>query len=94
MKVHADQQLVTTQIWQLLGNTSSARLKSLSRIIASESERTLCANLLMTIACQFRVVKWTKKPRNLSSGAIASEKLATHELKYDEMCPIGSRHVL
>ena len=48
----------------------------------------------MTIVCQFRVVKWTKKPRNLSSGAIASEKLATHELKYDEVCPIDSRHVL
>ena len=48
----------------------------------------------MIIACQSRVVKWTKKPRKLSSGAIGSEKLATHELKYDEVCPIDSRHVL
>ena len=58
-----------------LGNISSARLERLSRIIASESERTLCTHTLMTIACHFRVVKWTKKPSNLSSGTIASEKL-------------------
>ena len=44
-----------------LGNTHSARLKSLSRIIASESERILCNHALMTIACQFCVVKWKKE---------------------------------
>ena len=72
---------------------SSARLNSLSRIIASESERTSCTHMLMIIAYQFRVGKWTKKPSNLSSSAIASEKLAKHILNIDETCPIDSRRV-
>ena len=55
-------------------NMSSARLKSLSRIIASESERTLCTHVLMTMSCQFRVGKWINRPNNLSKGAIVAEK--------------------
>ena len=77
-----------------LGNMSTARLKSLSRIIASESERTLCAHTLVTIACQFRSGKWTKKQSNLLSGAITAEKLTKNVLDSDEVHPIDRICVL
>ena len=58
-----------------LGNISSARLKSLGRIIGSESERELCAHVLMTITHEFRALKLARKLNDLSSGALAAEKL-------------------
>ena len=77
-----------------LGNMSSARLKSLSRIIASESERTLCTHMCVIIACQFRVGNWINKPNNLSPGALAAVKLAKHMLNSDEVHPMDSRYAL
>ena len=49
----------------MLSNISSARLKSLGRIIGSESERALCACMSITIACQFCAGKWASNPNNL-----------------------------
>ena len=93
--VHVDQQLATTKITNYnqitLGNMSSARLKILSRTIASESERSLRTHILMNIACQFCEVKCAKQPSNLSSGDIPAEKLAKRMLDYDEVFPIDSR---
>ena len=50
--------------------------------------------MFMTTSCQFRAGKWTKKPSNLSSGAIDAEKLAKIMLNSDDGHPIDSRCVL
>ena len=66
----------------------------MSRIIASESKRALCMHMLMTIVCQFRVRKQVNKPSNLSSGALATVKLAKDMLNSDDVYPLDSRYVL
>lgn len=76
-----------------LVNISSACLKSLSRIIASESKHALCTHILMAIASQFCVRKWTNKSNNLSSGDIVSMNLTKNMLQSNDAHPIDSRHM-
>ena len=77
-----------------LCSTSGSRLKILSRIIASESARTLCSHILMIITTQFRVGKWVNKPTNLSPGAEAAVKLAQHSHQSEEVYPLDMRYLL
>ena len=47
-------------------------------------------HVLMKIACQFHVGKWVNKPSNLSSGTLATMKLAKHILNSDEVYSLDS----
>ena len=75
-------------------NLSSSRLKSLGRKIASESARSLCSHVLMTIATQFRVRPWPNKPKKLSAGTETSHELSQHDFETDEVCPMDMRCLL
>ena len=76
-----------------LTHLSSSRLKSVSRIIASTSHRTLATHVLGIILSEFRVGKWHSKPKKLSEGAELAVKIAKIMLRTDDVHPISSRYI-